>query len=111
MLRELLERWKNWLGDHELEQAIRDELVRHRYPRQASRIEDAQMVAIERPGWVQVWQFRVETNRDGEPVTLYGAVRDDGRHGTEVELSIDPQPVAKQLAVWSEGLIVRLRAR
>lgn len=111
MLRELLERWKTWLGDRDLEHAIRNELVRGGYPRQASRIVDAQMVAIERPGWVQVWRFRVETNRDNEPITLHGAARDDGRHGTEVLLSVEPQPVAVQLASWCEGLIVRRHPR
>lgn len=107
MLRELLERWRHWLGDRELEQAIRDELVRSGYPRQASQIVDARMVAIERPGWVQVWRFRVETTRDKQPVTLHGAARDDGRHGTAVFLSRDPQPAAKQVAAWSVGFVVR----
>lgn len=111
MFRELLERWKNWLGDHELEQAIRDELVRQGYPRQASRIVEAQMVAIERPGWVQVWRFGVETTHDSAPVRLYGAARDDGRFGTEVLISRDEPPIARQLASWSDGLIVRRRAR
>lgn len=109
MLRHLLGRWKNWLGDSSLEQAIRNQLVREGYPRQASRIVEPRMSAIQRPGWVQVWRFRVDTHREGEPVTLFGAARDDGRVGTKVMLSANYAAVEKQLAEWSEGLLLRKR--
>lgn len=111
MLRHLLERWKNWLGDSSLEQAIRDQLVRQGYPRHASRIKHARMVAIERPGWVQVWRFTVATKRkdvaDPGDITLFGAARDDGRTGTKVLISTDGCLVQARLAEWSHGLIVR----
>jgi hypothetical protein len=107
MIRHLLDRWKNWLGDSSLERAIRNELVRQGYPRQASKIVDARMIAVERPGWIQVWRFRIDTHRNGEPILLFGAARDDGRVGTKVLISHEFGPVEKQLALWSEGLIVR----
>lgn len=113
MLRHLINRWNNWLGDSSLERAIRDQLVRQGYPRQASQIQHARMVAIERPGWVQVWRFTVVTKHKGDDglneVTLFGAARDDGRCSTSVLLSTDQRLVHVRLAEWSEGLIVRRR--
>ena len=107
MFRHLLDRWKNWVGDRSLELAIRKQLVKQGYPRQASRIIEPRMIAIQRPGWVQVWRFRVETKHNGQPITLCGAARDDGRVGTKVLISTESAAVQRQLAEWSEGLIVR----
>jgi hypothetical protein len=109
MLRYLLDKWQNWIGDSSLELAIRKELVRQGFPRQASRILDARMVAIQRPGWVQVWRFRVDTKQAGERVTLFGAARDDGRTGTKVLISTQLDVVEQQIHKWSEGLILRRR--
>ena len=107
MLRKLIERWNSWIGDSDLERAIRDHLVCEGYPRKASEIREARMVAIQRPGWVQVWKFRVETVLDDQPLTLFGAARDDGRTGTRVVVSQHFSPVQLQLSQWSEGLIRR----
>lgn len=67
------------------------------------------LVSIERPGWVQVWRFRVETKTaEEQPVTLHGAARDDGRRpGSEVLLSESVERVEQQIDAWSEGLIRR----
>lgn len=70
---------------------------------------DVKLVAIERPGWVQVWRFRVETKTvDGQPVTLHGSARDDGRRArSEVLLATSVERVVQQIDAWSEGLIQR----
>lgn len=113
MFRHLIERWKNWVGDAELERAIRDELVRQGFPRQGSQLRGTHLYAIQRPGYVQVWSFEVDTQRGGLDVHLYGAARDDtrneGRQSAAVIISSDPIEVEQQLAQWSEGLIVRRR--
>lgn len=113
MFRHLIERWRNWVGDAELERAIRDELVRQGFPRQGSQLRDMRLYAIQRPGYVQVWSFEVDTQRNGQAVHLHGAARDDtrneGHQSAAVVISADPATIEQQLAQWSEGLIVRRR--
>lgn len=113
MFRHLIGRWKNWVGDADLERAIRDELVRQGYPRQASQLRDTRLYAIQRPGWVQVWSFRVETSRGNTVLSLFGAAHDDtrktGPSATDVLISDNYGVVRKQLAAWSDGLIIRRR--
>jgi len=113
MFRHLIDRWKNWIGDAELERAIRNELVRLGFPRQASQLHNTRLYAIQRPGYVQVWSFEVDTNRNSESLQLYGAARDDtrneGRKAASVVISPNQSVVSQQLEEWSEGLIVRRR--
>ena len=81
----------------------------------AARIRVVRLTAIERPGLVQVYAFRVETSEPsptagakGAPVLLLGVSRDDGRKSRiEVLLTADPAAYANRLAQWSEGLITR----
>ncbi|QDT69013.1 hypothetical protein MalM25_19390 [Planctomycetes bacterium MalM25] len=114
MLKQLLESWSDWTGDKRLTQAIRRELARLGYAVNAAETREVRLTAIERPGWVQVYRFRVETvTNDENPhsrreVTLHGVSRDDGRKSRiEVLLSESLSERNQQLEDWSEGLIRR----
>jgi hypothetical protein len=105
----LLQRWSDWSGDLSLDRAIKEELRRQGYAVHAARTRQVRLVAVQRPGWVQVQRFQVETlDQDRQAVTLLGLVRDDGRkQRMEVLLTTDAALFRRQLAEWSEGLIFR----
>ncbi len=109
MLRELLQRWADWTGDAELTRAIKAELRRQKLAVHAAKIRDVRLVAIERPGWVQVRRFWVETTGSCEQlVRLSGLARDDGRRsGIEVVLTTSQAEHNETLSRWSEGLVRR----
>ncbi|MEM8865705.1 MAG: hypothetical protein AAGF31_09215 [Planctomycetota bacterium] len=109
MITNLLQRWSDWTGDRHLEQAIRAELRRMELPAHAAKIRRVRLVAIQRPGWVQVRRFQVETlDADKNPYQLIGLARDDGRQSRiKVLLTRDVDVLKRQLDEWSEGLIRR----
>lgn len=114
MFGELLERWNNWTGDKRLTEAIRRELRANGYAVNAAQTLNVRLAAIERPGWVQVYRFAVETTTNPEnatekrAVSLLGLSRDDGRKSRiEVLLTEDEAVWQERLDTWSEGLIVR----
>lgn len=109
MLKRLACWWNDYLGNHELEQAIRDQLRRDGFRPHALKLRDVKLVAIERPGWVQIWQFRAETKTvGGQHVILHGAACDDGRRsGSEVHLSDSLEEIESQIDAWSIGFIRR----
>lgn len=114
MFRDLLKRWSDWTGDKRLTEAIRAELRRGGYAVNAAQIREVRLTAIERPGWVQVYRFAVETTTNPEnphkkePVLLLGLSRDDGRK-SRIEVLLTPDQAAwrERLDAWSDGLIVR----
>ncbi|MEM9354361.1 MAG: hypothetical protein AAGA92_15245 [Planctomycetota bacterium] len=106
-LKALAQRWNNWVGDRDIERAIQAELRRQGYPSSASQIRDFRLAAIERPGWVCVYQFYVATHdSEGQPLTLYGVVRDDSRVGEKVYLTESQPERNAQRDKWSESLIL-----
>lgn len=114
MLNGLLARWRDWTGDKLLERAIRNELRARGYAASSASIRDVRLAAIERPGWVQVYRFRVETSVHHEnphkrrEALLFGVSRDDGRKSRiAVVLSEDEGEYQQQLDSWSDGLIRR----
>lgn len=111
MFRDLLNRWADWTGDASLTRAIHGELRRLKYAATTAKTRDVRLIAIQRPGWVQVRQFLVET-RDAEKnsVTLLGLARDDGRKSRiEILLTTSRSSFISQRTAWSEGLIVTRR--
>lgn len=108
MFRKWLERYQNWVGDSSLELAIRNEIRAQGLPSYRSRIRNCRLVAIQRPGWVQIYQFEVlTTDPSGESLALFGVARDDGRAKTLVRLFADVQSRDEQQEGWSEGFISR----
>lgn len=114
MLKKLLQSWSDWTGDKKLTQAIQRELRRLGYAVHAAQTREVQLAAIERPGWVQVYRFQVETQTNEEnphtrrAVVLHGVSRDDGRKSRiEVLLTESLSERNQRLNDWSEGLIRR----
>lgn len=101
--------WADWVGDRHLDVAITKELRKQGYAVHASQTRNVRLVAIQRPGWIQVRRFSVETlDAHKQPITLQGLARDDGRkERIDVLLSTSHTEIAKQLNVWGEGLIRR----
>ena len=103
-LTKLKEKWDGYVGDRELELAIRRALVQRGLPR-SSAIRGVRLAAIERPGWVQVYEFDVRDDRTQN--LWFGVARDDGRKGTEVEIFDHVGLRDTQFRTWSQGMILR----
>ena len=112
------DRWRNWTGDHEMELAIRRHLSDRGYRGAAAELRSVKLIAIERPGWVQIYRFEAvairhpsdsEIETSTSPMTssilLYGLVRDDGRAHSEVETFAHPGRRIERFHQWSEGMI------
>ncbi len=107
MFRQLLERWNNWIGDRDMELAIRAQVKADGYSTRNSKITNFRVAAMERPGWVSIFEFRVELKDDPDnPMTLYGVARDDSRSKTKVHLYEDLNLRDQQRVAWSEGMIL-----
>ncbi|TWT98116.1 hypothetical protein Pla108_22730 [Botrimarina colliarenosi] len=118
MLKRLLKRWADWTGDKRLTDTIRAELRRLGYAVNAAQVRRVHLAAVERPGWVQIYCFTVETRTNEEnphtrrDVVLHGVSRDDGRKSrTEMLLTEDEACWRQQLDSWSDGLILRPQRR
>ncbi|MEQ8847551.1 hypothetical protein [Botrimarina sp.] len=114
MFKQWSERWRDWTGDRRLTDAIRAELRRGGWAVHSAQIRDVRLVAIERPGWVQVYRFAVETTlhtdnpHDRRAAVLLGLSREDGRKSRiDVLLTEDESTWRERLETWSEGLIRR----
>jgi hypothetical protein len=124
----LINSWKNWTGDRELDIAIRRHLSDQGYQGVKADLKQVKLIAVKRPGWVQIYRFEAVAHRqiiatleDGEPLEpntlisapapsnsqlLYGLARDDGRFGCEVQTFIHPARRIELFKQWSEGLII-----
>ncbi len=109
MIANLLRRLSDWVGDRHLDLAIRDALRRDGWGVHMATIRDVRLGAVERPGWVQVYTFWVETtDRNRTPIDVFGVSLNDGRRtGTEVFLSPDEGERDARFVAWSEGMTVR----
>jgi len=114
----LRERWDNWCGDRDMEIAIRKHLSLNGYYGRSAKLKRVRLVAIERPGWLQVYRFevsaRVALDEELEGVAtveaeyhdLYGLVKDDLRHKISVVRVFKCEKERRELfARWSENLV------
>ncbi len=119
----LRERWANWCGDREMEMAIRKSLTINGYYGRSAKLRNVRIVAIQRPGWVQIYRFDATArlaqhevdgvdNDDALPTSLgstdhelYGLVLDDGRKRSEIRVFRDANERRSLFDDWSEGLI------
>lgn len=116
-LRRIRQRWDDWCGDHEMEVAIRRHLTGNGYHGGTAKFRAVRLVAVQRPGWLQVYRFEVTARvaqmaeNDGpEPAPeyhdLFGLVRDDIRHKINVVRVFESEAERRSLfARWSDGLI------
>ncbi len=89
------------------EKDIRAWLNANGFDRQAAQVTDVELYAVKRPGWLQIFSFRVRM----ETGEQFGVVRDDerlrGKEKTQIELFANEASQAAKLAELSEDLIVR----
>lgn len=116
-LKHLRQRWNDWCGDREMELAIRQHLSRNGYFGGTAKFRSVRLVAVQRPGWLQVYRFEAtarivaeadEHQPDPPPVyhELFGLVRDDIRHKiSDVRVFQREEDRRCLFARWSDGLI------
>ena len=93
------------IGNKVTESEIRRWLVDRNYGARSAVFEEVELVAIQRPGWVQVFRFQLTAKTpDGRKVPLYGALRDDGRVGGRFRVSESREERDAWLAEWSGRL-------
>jgi hypothetical protein len=108
-----LDGWASWIGDSDLECSLREHLVQVGYFGHSAKFHNLKLVAVQRPGWLQVFSFTVwarETHEQGrQNVQLFGVVRQDERYNrTDIELFEQATDRNALFEQWSEDLI-RLR--
>lgn len=111
LIKRLLAGWNDWTGDHYLKTAIQRELRRQGLVVIGAKTRDVQLIAIQRPGWVQVRSFYVETlDRERTPVRVLGLARDDSREEKiDVLITDRVEEFVTRRDAWSTGMIRRGR--
>lgn len=127
LLKHFQKRWSDWVGDHETEMAIRRHLSDNGYFGKTAKIQDFKLVAVQRPGWVQVYQFTVRVRvrpdapesewdeSEGPDEAIYedrfGIVKDDTR-GTKLRIRTFDNRDEREVLFqeWAEDLL-QLRRR
>jgi hypothetical protein len=117
-IQHLRERWNDWCGDRDMEMTIRNHLTDNGYFGGTAKLKNVRMVAVQRPGWLQVFRFDAqarlrpapsdEETADAEAVyhNLFGLVRDDIRHKVNTVRVFDDEGQRRELfRRWSEDLI------
>ena len=112
----LAEKWNNWVGDKDMEVAIRRHLTQSGYYGGSVKLRNVRLVAVQRPGWLQVFRFeataRVQSDQtddredEARYEELYGLVRDDARKSlTNVQIFRNAADRRALYREWSEDLI------
>ena len=112
-LQGLQKRWSGWVSDRDMERTMRARLTGLGYYGDTATFASVKLVAIQRPGWVQVYSFSAEARRrnvdERQVVQLFGLVKQDERcHRCEVEAFEDAWRRNALYQLWTEDLI-RLR--
>ena len=102
------------IGNRVTEKDIRDWLDQNGFVGRSAKIEDLEIHAIKRPGWLQIFRFEAQvlTNTEDNPIRqhFFGVVRDDEREQslekrTIVMLFDDVEARQEKLDELSEGLL------
>ena len=116
-LKHLRQRWDDWCGDRDMELAIRQHLSRNGYFGGTAKFRAVRLVAVQRPGWLQVYRFEAsarvaaetdDDQPDAPPVyeELFGLVRDDLRHKiSDVRVFRREDDRRSLFTRWSDGMI------
>jgi hypothetical protein len=100
------------IGNKVAEKDLRTWLEANGYFGRSAEVSELELVALRRPGWEQVFRFRVRAKRQDETgwEDLTGLFRDDERKSHfEARLSASDDDYAAAFAEWTEGMIVRQR--
>jgi len=112
----LRNKWDDWCGDHEMETEIRRHLNENGYFGRTAKLRAVRLVAVQRPGWIQVFRFEatarvnpgVDDDQDAaaEYHELYGLVRGDQRQKRTTTRVFACETERRSLfRRWSEDLI------
>lgn len=116
-VKHLAKRWNDWCGDADMEKSIRNHLTDNGYFGQTAKLTNVRLVAVQRPGWLQVFRFEAtariqlpeqEDGPDSEPEysELFGLVKDDIRHNINTIRVFSEEAERKELfGRWSDELI------
>ena len=117
ILKNLSQRWNDWCGDRDMELAIRKQLSANGYFGKTARLKNVRLVAVQRPGWIQVFRFEATArlnvdvgdegpDPDAEYHDLFGLVREDMRKNlSDVRIYDNHRDRRTQFRLWSEDLI------
>lgn len=131
-VRRLGQRWSDWCGDREMENAIRRHLTITGYYGRTAKLRQVRLAAVKRPGWMQVFRFEVtarlavtgddsddDAQANGAAASidanvsevptyheLFGLVREDQRSGqVEIHVFRSGEQRRELFALWSDGLL------
>ncbi|MDQ3330046.1 MAG: hypothetical protein M3552_05255 [Planctomycetota bacterium] len=100
------------IGNKVAEKDLRGWLQAHGYFGRSAKVFELELVALRRPGWEQVFQFRVRAKRQDESDwdELRGLFRDDERKRRfEARLTTSDEDHAVAFAEWTDGMILPQR--
>ncbi len=105
------ESWEGWISDSDLERTLRSKLTQQGFYGESAKFRSFHLVAIQRPGWLQVFSFTVDARvakddeRDREIVKLFGLVRQDERYRRcDIELFRNAADRMSLYQRWTENL-------
>lgn len=117
-LKSVAQWYDDWVGDTDMENSIRRHLDQAGYFGRTAQLSNVRLVAIQRPGWLQIYRFEVKARVriddeevDGpapslQYIQLFGLVLHDFRKSiANVRLFDEPDPRQAQFRSWAEGLI------
>lgn len=93
------------------EKDLRDYLTSRGFFGRSAKLHKLELVGIEPPGWVQIFEFHVDAKRaTGDWVTLFGTCRGDERNGTfEVRTFNNRTSQTDSIQEETAGMIARDR--
>ncbi len=115
------QQWSGWISDSDLERSLRAHLTGRGYYGDTAKFLTFRLVAIQRPGWLQVFSYSVEArvanstnastdSAEREVVKLFGLVRQDERYRRcDIEIFRNAAERHALYNRWTEELI-RLRS-
>ncbi len=104
-------KWEGWVGDRDMELQMRSYLTRMNFRGETAVFQEVKLVAVRRPGWEQVFRFRVlacDVRNQDVQTLLFGVIRQDERYNrAEVRVFKSAAEQNETLNQWSEGMIRR----
>ncbi len=100
------------IGNRVAEHDLRHYLDTQGYFGRTAKIHRLDLVAVQRPGWKQVFECQLEAkHRDTGWQQLFGVIKDDERQKSLPEIVVTPDQQAAQqiLANWTQDYILTTR--
>jgi len=91
-----------------IEREIKRHLHKKGYQQGDYQLQGMELIAIERPGWKQIFEFLLVTRTpSGERIFQKGLIFDDHRRGSRIQLTKNEAEFQQLFQEWSEGMIRR----